>query len=240
MDYNGLKRVLTLMAKSAFDTIWPRTCRCCGQSLTVGEELLCTGCMMDLPRTGLHDSYFNDIHHRIGPSAALDVAAGWFYYYSGSPYSRLIHEAKYGDRPMTAKILGRMYGRELVRAGFKGRFDVLVPVPLHRLKFLRRGYNQSREIADGMAMELGCGLADCIIAQKGHDTQTRRGAYERAENVKDTFIVRDGEAIRGKRVAVVDDVITTGATVRACVEAIRQCAAPASVSVLAIGVAKMR
>lgn len=232
--------VVKLLAAACIDTVFPRTCRVCGCSLTVGEKLLCLKCLSELPRTGLHTDSFNSIHKRIGGSHPIDTAAGWFYYFHDSPYARLIHEAKYDDRPATARLLGEMYGAELAVGSLTGCFDVLLPVPLHRDKLLRRGYNQSREIAEGLSMRIGGVVGDNLVAVKAHKTQTRKNAHERSTNVSGTFDVRFPEELDGKRVAIVDDVVTTGATLLDCVNAVYAKSKPESVSLLTIGVTKMR
>lgn len=231
---------LRIMAGSALDAVFPRTCRVCGRALGYGERLLCLGCMADLPRTGLHEIEFNTIHQRVAGNVAIDLASGWFYYFSDSPYAGLIREAKYDDMPSTARCLGHMYGRELAAVGYKGAFDVLLPVPLHRDKLLRRGYNQSLEIARGLAAELDCDVGDNLVAVRAHRTQTSRSGYERFANGRDSFDLRSPIELNDLRVAVVDDVITTGSTIHDCVAAIARKSEPASVSVLSIGVTKMR
>lgn len=229
-----------IMSSACVDAIFPRTCRVCGTSLTVGERLLCLKCMSELPRTGLHLVDFNTIHQRVGGVNPIEMAAGWFYYYSDSPYARLIREAKYDDRPRTARVLGQLYGAELAAEGFRDAFDLLLPVALHRDKLLKRGYNQSREIALGIASRLGCEVGDNLVAVKTHKTQTRKGAFERSRNVAGTFEVRYGGELDGKRVAIVDDVITTGATMLDCVDALYRACTPLSVNLLSIGVTKLR
>lgn len=233
-------RALRLIGVSALDTVFPRTCRVCGRTLVHGEELMCISCMSELPRTYLHNVEFNTMHQRIGGDREIDVASGWFYYYSDSPYARLIHEAKYNDRPATARLLGRLYGAELATDGLTGHFDVLLPVPLHRDKLLKRGYNQSLEVARGLARELDCEVGDNLMALRGHKTQTRRSGYERYDNVRGSFGVMHPEELDGLSVAIVDDVVTTGSTVLDCINALTAAATPARISVLSIGVTHMR
>lgn len=233
-------RALSTMGAAALDSVFPRTCRICGQSLTVGERLMCVGCMADLPRTYLHKIDFNTLHQRVAGSHQVDIAGGWFYYYSDSPYARLIREAKYDDRPATARALGRLYGTELAADGLKGRFDVLLPVPLHRNKLLKRGYNQSLEIARGIASELGCPVGDNLVAIRAHKTQTRRSGLERYKNVEGSFDVRHADELDGLSVAIVDDIITTGSTILDCINAITSKSSPSSVNILSLGVTHMR
>ena len=201
---------------------------------------MCVECMAGLPRTYLHRVDFNTLHQRIGGTHEIGVAAGWFHYLPDSPYATLIHEAKYGDRPATARRLGRLYGSELRDDGLAGRFDVLLPVPLHIGRQLSRGYNQSREAAVGMAAELGCEVGDNIVALRGHSTQTRRSGYERYSNVRGTYGVRHADELEGLHIAVIDDIVTPGSTVFDCIDAIMSVAAPAAVNVLSLGVTKMR
>ena len=137
-------------------------------------------------------------------------------------------------------IIDRMYCRELAADGLAGRFDVLLPVPLHRDKLLKRGYNQSLEIARGLAAELGCDVGDNLVALRPHSTQTSRSGYERFANVSGTFGLKMPGELEGLRVAVVDDVVTTGSTIHDCIAAIARQSTPASVSILTIGVTKMK
>ena len=233
-------RLFRHIASASVDVIFPRVCRVCGCSLGAGESLMCPACLAGLPRTYLERLEFNTLHHRIGGAHTIDVAAGWFYYYKDSDYARLIYEAKYGDRPATAWRLGEMYGAELAAAGLAGRFDVLLPVPLHRDKRLRRGYNQSEEIARGLGLRLGCDVGDNLTAVRRHSTQTHRAGVERYRNVEGSFALKHGEELDGLAVAVVDDIITTGSTVLDCVNAICKASNPRSVSVLTIGVTHLR
>ena len=233
-------RAIRLMGASALDTVFPRTCRVCGRTLVTGEKLLCIGCMAELPRTYLHNVGFNTLHQRIGGEHEIDIAAGWFYYYSDSLYAHLIHEAKYNDRPATACQLGRLYGAELAADGLSDRFDVLLPVPLHRDKLLKRGYNQSLEVARGLAEALGCEVGHNLTALRSHHTQTRRSGYERYDNVRGSFGIRHPEELDGLSVAIVDDVITTGSTVLDCINAIATSSTPSRLNILSIGVTHMR
>lgn len=237
---SSVSHLLSLFAYAALDWIFPRTCRVCGCALSYGEDLMCLGCMTNLPRTDLHRINFNAVHQRIGNIYPIDIAAGWYYYDKDSPYANLIREAKYGDRPATARKLGRMYGRELADAGFSGCVDVLLPVPLHRDKLLKRGYNQSHEIAAGLAAELGCDVGDNIVAVRNHKSQTRHSGAERYANVLNSFKLKNPHELNDLRIGIVDDIITTGSTIHDCLVTLAQGCSPKSVSVLSIGVTRKR
>lgn len=177
-------------------------------------------------------------------NAAMPVAMveAWMRYDAASPYAELIRNAKYRDRPWQARELGRIFGRDLLGRPFGGvsptpaDIDVLLPMPMHWSKEMRRGYNQSREIAFGLAEMLGAEVGDNLVAVRPHGTQTRLSHAERARNIKGCFALEHASELEGLHVAVVDDVITTGASVCEAVLALSWgMPRAASVSVLAIG-----
>lgn len=130
---------------------------------------------------------------------------------------RLMHELKYNNHPEIGVVMGKVYGDELANNGFAGMFDLILPIPLHPSKQRQRGYNQSEKFAMGLAdkLRVTC-LTGALYRQVKTDTQTRKSKLKRWENVKDVFVVQNQEAIKNKSILLVDDVITTGATVEAC------------------------
>lgn len=149
----------------------------------------------------------------------------------------LLHEFKYNNRPEVGQVLGRVYGNELVHAGYSSQFDLILPVPLHVWKKKRRGYNQSEEFAKGLAKSMNIpALTTCVDRLVNTETQTRKSKLKRWQNVSEVFFVSDNEFVNDKRVLLVDDVITTGATLEACGKAILD-AGSASISVASIAYA---
>ncbi|MCK6616767.1 MAG: ComF family protein [Cyclobacteriaceae bacterium] len=129
----------------------------------------------------------------------------------------LLHELKYNNRPEIGRMLGRVYGNELAQAGYDRQFDVIIPIPLHEWKIKRRGYNQSEEFAIGLAAALNVAVETTVVKRAVNtETQTRKSRLKRWENVSDVFTVTNPLAVAGKHVLLVDDVITTGATIEAC------------------------
>lgn len=240
MSRNVLSLYTRRLIRASFDWAFPRLCYVCDRPLTADEDIICLDCNLEMPRTALHLSQFNTIHQRVAGNATIDTAAGWFYYYTDSPYARLIKTAKYNDRPMLARRLGQLYAQELAADGLAGKFDVYLPVPLYFTKKIRRGYNQSREIAIGMADILGGDVGDNLVARRSHHSQTSRGALNRFLNVRGTYSLKYPEELDGLRVAIVDDIVTTGSTLLDCVNAIALTANPASISILTLGVTRMR
>jgi ComF family protein len=169
----------------------------------------------------------------------IERAAGYFYYYRGNPYTRLIHVAKYNGRPETGRELAARFADEIINDGFFDGMDLIVSVPLHRFKKLKRGYNQTEYIAEGIARKTGLVINRNLIALKPHSSQTRKNAFERWKNSLDIYGVKNPEELENKHVLLVDDVITTGSTMLACCEAIHRAAPSATISVIALGVTNL-
>lgn len=214
----------------------PCLCRVCGRALASGEEYLCLGCKIDMPRAGVHTCDFNIIHQRLGHNCHVDRAAGWFVYRRQSPYAQLLVDAKYGALPRLARALGRLCAAELAEDGFFDGIDALVPMPMHWTKRLVRGYNQAEEICRGIADETGLALcAYALRATRRHSIQSRQSAAGRHANIAGSIAAgRHERALAGRHVLLVDDIITTGATAAEAVRALGACG-PASISVLCLG-----
>lgn len=220
------------------EAVFPAVCECCGRSLVEGERLLCLHCLYDMPRTGYHHDSFSELHKRLAaPGVPVERAAAMFHYIKESRYARLIQHAKYNDRPSIDRELARIFARELAAEGFFEGIDMILPIPLHWRKRWRRGFNQSEEIAAGISEVTGIGCGDNLKALP-HSTQTRKNAMERAANMEGKIVVVHGEELAGKHVLVVDDVITTGATLLAAAKAILADANGVKVSVLTLAASK--
>ncbi len=135
----------------------------------------------------------------------------------GGVVQKMLHQLKYNYHPEIGIKLGKVYGVELQKKGLTAAFDIIVPVPLHVSRIRKRGYNQSAKFAEGLSYVLGVPWDESIsIRKKSSRTQTNKSKLERWENVKDVFSINQSNPIKNKRVLLVDDVITTGATLEAC------------------------
>ncbi len=197
--------------------VYPRYCFACTDGLVKGEEILCTRCIHNLPRTGYHFYKENPLYKRLYGRIPIETAFAFLLFKKGGSVQQLMHEFKYNNHREIGQVIGRVYGEELYKSGFSSYFDMILPVPLHPLKHKRRGYNQSEEFAKGLSETLQVPWTSGVLHRLiMTDTQTKKSKLRRWENVNEVFTVQDKEAVTGKRILLVDDVITTGATVEAC------------------------
>jgi len=217
---------------------FPRLCLACSVHLVRGEKVLCTECLLTMARTDFHLRRDNPLEQAFWGRCMIERAAAFSVYNRGSRIRKLIHALKYNGRKEIGKMLGELYGTILSESGFMHDIDIIVPVPLHPARQRKRGYNQSEYIAYGLSEATKVAVKNNIIRRiEQTDSQTKRGRYERWENVKGLFFVPEPQEIRGKHILVVDDVITTGSTMEACVNALHE-AGEVKVSIVALAAAQ--
>lgn len=205
---------------SFFQLIFPCQCAVCGKSLQEGEKVLCLKCNMDMPRTNYHCWKDNPVERMFWGKVPLERATSYFFYRKGGDFRRILHQLKYGGRKDYGEIMGRFMAAELMQTAFFRDVDVIVPVPLHPRKQQKRGYNQSECIARGISAVTGIGMDTTATVRTKHtETQTRKFIYERWANVEGIFLLHHPEEFTGKHILIIDDVLTTGATITACADA---------------------
>lgn len=229
------------------DLVAPELCCVCRRRLVAGERHICTHCLVELPRTGYYGDSTPMSAVVANGIARPGFTAAWFFYKHTSPYADIVRRAKFSDRPSLAHYAGTLMARELIaqeQTGFAAgsgqmpfsAVQLLLPVPMHWSRRLRRGFNQSVEIARGIAEVTDIPVVDNLVALKHHPKQSRRRADKRRKNLVDNFAVADPHELDGKHIVIVDDVVTTGATVAECVRAISVSGAmPASIGIIALG-----
>ncbi len=193
----------------------------CGNILQDHEQKICLRCLYDLPLTGIRDPEDNPAARIFWGRVPFVGVISFLYYEKDNKTSRLIREIKYrGDKELGYEM-GRYFGRKLSDMQLFGDVDLVVPVPLHKRKRRIRGYNQSEYIGRGLAEMLAKPLDGRTLYRKVYNpTQTRKSRLQRWENVEGIFDVRDPGVFDGKHLLLVDDVITTGATLEACASAL--------------------
>ena len=221
------------------DLISPRLCVVCGQRLTVSEEIICSKCNFHLPRTHFQqDPYENEMAKLFWHQIPIERATALFYYEAHSETANILYELKYKNRPDIGEVMGRLVAKELQPSGFFDGIDGIVPIPLAKKRQRQRGYNQSQEIACGISEITNLPIYNNVVRRNVFEgSQTNKGRWERNENVEKVFEMTDETAIRGKHLLIIDDVVTTGATVIACAKELCK-AGNVKVSVLSLGFAK--
>ena len=221
------------------DMISPRLCTVCGERLSVTEEVLCGKCNLHLPRTGFQrDPQENIMAKMFWGQIPIERATALFYYEAHAKTANIIYELKYQNHPEIGETMGRMMARELQISNFFEGIDGIVPVPLAKKRERQRGYNQSHELAKGISEITGLPIYKKVVRRTVFEgSQTSLGRWERNENVEQVFELKDATTIQGKHLLIVDDVVTTGATVIACAKELCK-AEGVRISVLSLGLAK--
>jgi ComF family protein len=197
--------------------LYPDTCAACQTALQNQEKVFCTACRYFLPYTHYHRRHDNPVSRLFYGRINLAAATACFTFQKAGHVQELIHQFKYKGRKEVGLDIGRMLGRELKDAPDFKDTELIVPVPLHPQKLKKRGFNQSEIFAQGLAESMGLKLdTQSLVRTTATDTQTRKSRFHRWENVEATFRLQFPENIQGKHILLVDDVVTTGATLEAC------------------------
>lgn len=230
-----IRFIRSLLADFA-DLLFPVLCLGCTNSLGENEVILCTKCRISMPETNQHkEPYDRNLLNKFAGKVPVQFVASYVYFTKGGLIQKLIHSIKYKSRKEVAKEVAGWYGYQLrSESDLVKEIDLIVGVPLHKSRFQQRGYNQADWIAEGLSEALDVPSRTDVLVCKGFkESQTRKNRLQRWENVNTVFSVENQLAIRDKNVVIVDDVMTTGATIEACaVQLVR--AGCKSVSVLTL------
>ncbi|MGN1375407.1 MAG: ComF family protein [Prevotella sp.] len=200
------------------DMVSPRACHICGCRLAVTERAICARCNMHLPRTHFtRNPYDNNMSMLFWGRINVERCAALYFYHAQSETSRVILALKYLNHPEIGRLLGRTIAEEGVNDGFFNSIDMIIPVPLSPKREKSRGYNQSAEIAKGISDITGLPIMDKIITRTSFkQSQTHMHRWQRNENVENSFVLTSDICLDGKHILIVDDIVTTGATITAC------------------------
>ena len=202
--------------------IYPRICPGCSLGLMKNEKCICTDCLTEIHKTDYYKYHSNPVSKILWGRIVFESAMSLYSYNKDSRIQKLIHALKYNNQPEIGEVLGVELGKELIKKSETNDFDVIIPVPLHKLKKRKRGYNQSYHIAKGVSSVLKIPIHNELIVKTSNRTsQTTKNRYNRWENSRNTYILNLTEKIFDKKHAlIVDDVITTGSTIESCVQAL--------------------
>ena len=214
---------ISMWIEDFLSLFYQRLCNGCGRPLFSSEEVICTRCLFKLPQTNFHLHKDNPVSKIFWGRVPLYSATSFLFFNKGGIVQNLMHRLKYKNRPGVGIYLGKQFGFQLADSPLYKDVDFIVPVPLHPKKERIRGYNQSAMIAAGLEKSMkAVAVTDNLIRKIHTSSQTKKSRYSRWENVKGIFELKNRAQFTHKHILLVDDVITTGATLEACCETLLQ------------------
>ena len=203
------------------DLIFPRRCAVCGEVLSRQERYICLNCLYTLPKIEAHHKI--EIEQAFWGKVDIERATSFMYYRKGSPYNALMHKLKYDNSPEVGTYIAEMAAKELLESDFFNGITRIVPLPLSKSKQRKRGYNQSEYIAKGVSNVTGIPIDTRLMVRDiPNETQTHKNRDERWENVKEIFSVTTPYTLNNEHILLVDDILTTGATLCSCATTMRK------------------
>lgn len=208
--------MLKVSSSQLANLFFPDNCPGCGTAMHQGEKDLCIGCLFDMPFTRMHDLHFNSMEMRLHGRFPFTAATALLFFMKDGKVQRMIHRLKYHGDKEIGRYLGRMLAQTLQGSARFADIDWVVPVPLHPRKRKARGFNQVDILAQGMEERGYISAPHALRRVENSVSQTSKNMMERWENVNGIFALNDVNLLRGKKVLLLDDVLTTGATLEAC------------------------
>lgn len=197
--------------------IFPELCAACNGNLVQGEHILCTYCLHNLPYTNFHLQPDNVVAKQFWGKLNLQAAYALFYFTKGGKVQNMIHRFKYDGLQQIGVLSGDIAGGQLKKNKLFGDVDIIIPVPLHKSRLHKRGFNQSACFANGLAQKLNAAVEEHnLVRVIATGTQTKKSRFSRFENMQQVFAVKHPEKLEGRHVLLVDDIVTTGSTLEAC------------------------
>jgi len=209
-----MHRHLKYISQSALQLVYPASCCICENDLMLHENHICSKCAYDLPYITTNEQDVTKLSKLFWGRVEIHAIHSYLNYQKGNSVQAILHKIKYQSRPKIATHFGRLLAKSIPK---DHSFNCIVPVPLHPKKLLKRGFNQSTAIAEGLSEILEIPINEkCIRRNAYNESQTKFSKYDRFENVRSIFTVIKPEQIKGRHILLVDDVLTTGATIEAC------------------------
>lgn len=209
--------------KQMADLIYPPLCVSCGLMRPLDRHIFCLECLQQLPETGYHLHEQNPFTSHFAGRVRLQAGASFLYFSRGGGTQRMLHQIKYNNQPDLITVIGRWYGRQLLQAPLWQGIDAVVPVPLHWKKQRKRGYNQSAVFGEAIADVINTPCHARALLRITHDRSlTGMNRMQRIQTIGSAFAVAKPAQVKDKHILLVDDVLTTGATLEACALALEK------------------
>ena len=198
---------------------YPTYCKGCGQTLIRGEKHLCCHCLSNLPKTNFHTYKNNPIEMIFAGRVPIFRATSFCFFRQGNVIQTVVHQLKYNKNQAIGTYMGHLLGSCLLKDKEFASIDIILPIPLHPNKRKKRGYNQSECIGKGLAKIMSKEMdTTSLIRTVETSSQTKKTRYERVENTSGIFQVTSPEKLTNKHILLIDDVITTGATIESAAQ----------------------
>ena len=209
------------MFESLINLFFPKVCSGCSSFLLTNENIICTVCRHDIPLTNHHLNPENEAYRKFYGRIPIVHASALFYFHKKGIVQELIHNLKYKGHEEIGAILGEWYAEDLKNIKSLATVDEIIPVPLHRKKLKERGYNQVATFGKSLSTSLKIDYNDSLLKRNVYSkTQSKKNLLGRTEGIETIFDVTFTEKDHNKHFLLIDDVITTGATLEACSRAL--------------------
>ncbi len=207
------------MFQDLINLFYPDICQICGSELYINQKILCTSCVNELPVTNFHQDNDNPVEKVFYGRIPIENATSLLLFKKKSGVQQLIHSLKYRGHQEIGTYLGNWLGEELAKTNEYTKVEMVIPVPLHKKKLRKRGFNQVEEFGKQISIALNVPYVDDVLQKTSYSTtQTLKSRLARWGNIEESFVLVNSEKIKNKHVLLIDDLITTGATLEACAE----------------------
>ena len=211
------------MFHDLINLFYPESCTICGSNLTKNEQVICVICLHDIPVTNYHLDNDNPVKKVFNGRVEIEHACALLLFKKKGAVQKLIHELKYKGRQDIGIFLGKWLGTELAKTPEYKEVDLVIPVPLHKVKQRERGYNQVEGFGKQIALSLDAPYIDNVLLKTSlSKSQTIKERFARWGSIEETLVMRNPELITYKHILLVDDLITTGATLEACANVLKK------------------
>jgi ComF family protein len=211
---------IKILLSNLVSLLYPDLCVICGDPLIEQEKFFCFSCFLKLPKTNYHLIPENQAIERLAGRVSLEKASSYFYYNKGGVAQKLVSEIKYRGNRNLGEWIGNYIAKDMITSGFFQGIDYIVPIPLHRSREKKRGFNQAEKIAEGISQVTEIPLVtNNVFREKANISQTGKGVFDRWKNTQFLFNLKNPVLFKEKHILLIDDVLTTGSTL----EAVAQC-----------------